>query len=78
MSALSELDVWLVPGSHALYGEAALATVDEDTRQIAAALDAAPEIPVRVIAKPVVISPAAIREVCAEANMAERCVGLIV
>jgi len=64
-----------VPGSHALYGDVALGHVDEHAREIAAALDGAPEIPVRVVVKPVVISADAIRKVCAEADGTDSCVG---
>ena len=75
---LGQYEVWFVPGSHALYGDAALAQVDANAREIAAALDAAPELPVRVVVKPVVISPEAIRQICVEAGAAEACVGVIV
>jgi L-arabinose isomerase len=71
-------EIWFVPGSHALYGDAALAQVDSDAREIAAALDQAAEIPVRVVCKPVVISSEAIRSLCAEANDADSCVGVVV
>jgi L-arabinose isomerase len=75
---LAQHEIWFVPGSHALYGDAALAQVDVDAREIAAALDQAAEIPVRVLCKPVVISSEAIRRVCAEANDADSCVGVVV
>jgi L-arabinose isomerase len=75
---LGQHEIWFVPGSHALYGDAALAQVDVDAREIAAALDQAAEIPVRVLCKPVVISSEAIRRVCAEANDADSCVGVVV
>jgi L-arabinose isomerase len=73
-----QYEIWFVPGSHALYGDAALAQVDIDAREIAAALDQASEIPVRVVCKPVVISSEAIRRVCAEAGDADSCVGVVV
>jgi L-arabinose isomerase len=76
--ALGGYELWFVPGSHALYGDEALAQVDEHAREIAAGLDEAPELPVSVVAKPVVISAEAIRRLCVEANAAEECVGLIV
>ena len=77
-NVLKQYEVWFVPGSHALYGEVALAHVDEHAREIAAALDGAAEIPVRVVVKPVLISAEAVRTVCAEADAAENCVGGIV
>jgi L-arabinose isomerase len=71
-------ELWFVAGSQDLYGDAVLAQVEADAREVAAALDEATELPVRVVAKPVVISPDAIRRLCLEANAAEQCVGLVV
>jgi L-arabinose isomerase len=75
---LEQYEVWFVPGSHALYGEVVLGEVDQHAREIAAALDGAAEIPVRVVVKPVVISAEAIRRVCSEADTSESCIGVIV
>jgi L-arabinose isomerase len=75
--ALGEYELWFVAGSHTLYGDAALAVVDADAREIAGALDEAAALPVRVVHKSVGISPEAIRRVCIEANDAEKCVGLV-
>ena len=76
--ALGRRELWFVAGSQDLYGDAVLAQVDADAREVAAALEAAPALPVRVVAKPVVISPEAIRRLCLEANDAEECVGVVV
>jgi L-arabinose isomerase len=75
--ALGEHELWFVAGSHALYGEAALTVVDADAHEIATALDESPALPVRVVHKPVVISPEAIRRVFMEANGEEKCVGVV-
>jgi L-arabinose isomerase len=75
---LGHYEVWFIPGSHALYGETALAQVDAHAREIAAALDAADELPVRVVVKPVAVSPEAIRQVCVDAGTTDLCVGVIV
>ena len=77
MKDLDRLEVWFVTGSMELYGEEALRQVAEDARQIAAALDAAGAIPVRVSFKPVLATPEAIRQLCLEANAAAGCVGLV-
>ncbi|HEY1776947.1 MAG TPA: L-arabinose isomerase [Solirubrobacteraceae bacterium] len=74
---LGGFKLWFVAGSQVLYGEEVLATVDSDARAIAAALHEAPEIPVSVIAQPVVTSPEAITELCLAANAHDDCVGLI-
>jgi L-arabinose isomerase len=75
--ALGQFELWFVPGSHTLYGDEALAQVDKDAREIASALDQAAELPVRVVAKPVAISPEGIRQLCIDANGADACVGLV-
>jgi L-arabinose isomerase len=75
---LGEYELWFVAGSQDLYGDAVLAQVEADAREVAAALDAAAALPVRVLPQPVVSSPEAIRRLCLEANAAEQCVGLVV
>ena len=70
-------EAWFVTGSQDLYGEDALRRVEQNSGQIAGALDAAASIPVHVVHKPVVTSPASIRALCLEANAAESCVGVI-
>jgi L-arabinose isomerase len=72
-----ELEAWLVTGSQELYGEDALRAVAENARRVAAALDAATVIPVRVVSKAVVTSPEAIRALMLEADASDRCVGVI-
>jgi len=76
--ALGGRAVWFVAGSQHLYGEEAITRVDEHAAHVAAALDAAPTIPVRVVHKPVVTTPEAIRSLCLAANADDGCVGLIV
>ena len=64
-------------GSQHLYGEDTLKQVDRNSKEIAAALDSSPEIPVRIVFKPVLTTPDAILSICREANNAENCIGLI-
>ena len=75
--ALHRFDVWFVTGSQQLYGDETLRRVSEDSKQIAAALQAAKAIPVQVTFKPVLTTPEAIRQLCLEANAAKGCIGLI-
>jgi L-arabinose isomerase len=77
MIDLKQLDVWFVTGSQDLYGPKTLAKVAEHSREIAAALSASAHIPVRVVFKPVLTTPEAIRELCLEANSSGNCIGLI-
>jgi L-arabinose isomerase len=74
---LGEYEVWFVAGSQDLYGEAVLEQVDADAREIAQALERAAGIPVRVVHRPALSTPEAIRRLCLEASSAERCVGVI-
>lgn len=74
---LKTLEVWFATGSQHLYGEETLKQVDKDSAEIAAALDHASHIPVRVVFKPVLTTPEAILELCREANNAPSCIGLI-
>ena len=77
MKPLGEFEVWFVTGSQDLYGEAALRQVAANAAEVAAALDAAGAIPVRVVFRPVVASAEAIAATCLEANAADQCVGVI-
>lgn len=74
---LSQLEVWLVVGSQHLYGPETLAQVADHARQLAATLDASPEIPLKVVCKPTVKTADEVRAVLSEANSAPRCVGVI-
>jgi L-arabinose isomerase len=70
--------VWFVAGSQHLYGDEAIAQVDENAAHVASALDAEGSIPVSVVHKPAVTTPEAIRALCLAANSDGACVGVIV
>jgi L-arabinose isomerase len=74
---LAELEAWFVCGSQHMYGAEQLRAVEAHAAEIAAALDAASEIPVRVVGKPVATTPESIRAVMVEANASPGCVGVI-
>ncbi len=76
MKSFGDLEMWLVTGSQQLYGEKILRQVAEDSRTIAGALDGSPAMPVKVVFKPVLTTPEAIRLLCLEANLSSSCVGL--
>jgi L-arabinose isomerase len=76
--ALGHLEVWLVTGSQEMYGEATVRQVEAHAREVAAGLDAQPEIPVRVVHKEVATSPSSIRRVALDTNAADTCIGVIV
>jgi len=70
-------EVWFVTGSQHLYGDETLRRVDKDSQEIAAHLDQIPSMPVKVVFKPVLTTPDAIRDLCIEANSARDCIGLV-
>jgi len=74
---LKQFEVWFVTGSQHLYGPATLEKVAGHAEEIARELSHAEKIPVKVVFKPVLTTPDAIREVCLEGNSARNCVGLI-
>lgn len=77
MIDLGKYEVWFVPGSQSLYGEATLAKVEEHSNQIADELSNSPEIPVKIVCRPVMKDSASILQLCMEANQAANCVGII-
>jgi L-arabinose isomerase len=77
MIELKNYEVWFITGSQELYGEATLKKVAEDSQKICTGMNQTGNLPVRVVFKPVVISPEAIYALCTEANNAKNCIGLI-
>jgi L-arabinose isomerase len=77
MQDLKQFEVWFVTGSQHLYGAEVLQQVADHSRQIAQGLDDGDTLPVRVVFKPVVTTPEAIRGLCLDANASDACVGLI-
>ena len=77
MKSLGEFEVWFLTGSQDLYGEETVRQVAVDSERIAAALDGAEQIPVRVVHKPVVKSSDSILAACLDASSAPACVGVI-
>jgi L-arabinose isomerase len=77
MPDLKNYEVWFITGSQDLYGEETLRKVGEHSQEIAKSLNNTPEIPVRVVFKPVVKSTDEIYQVIQEANVAPGCIGLV-
>ncbi|MCB2213916.1 L-arabinose isomerase [bacterium] len=71
-------EIWFVTGSQHLYGPEAIQHVAEDSKKIAAHLDAAKQIPVPVRFKAVVTTPEEIKQTLVAANSTEACIGVIV
>jgi L-arabinose isomerase len=70
--------IWFLTGSQGLYGPETLDQVAEQSRGVAAQLDASGDIPVPVVWQPVLTDAGAIRRICLEANADDACIGLIV
>jgi L-arabinose isomerase len=77
MKDLKHLEVWFVTGSQHLYGEETLKQVAAHSEEIARSLDGAPSVPVKVVFKPTVKSTEEVTAICAEANGARNCIGII-
>lgn len=74
---LKNFEVWFITGSQHLYGEETLQKVADHSQKIADGLNKAALIPVKIIFKPVVKTPEEIFNICAEANTAKACIGII-
>lgn len=77
MTHLGDLEAWFVAGSQHLYGDVVLKQVQEHAGLIARALGDSAEIPVKIVAKPVMTDSESIRNLCLEANSSRNCIGLI-
>ena len=77
MIDLSHLEAWFVTGSQHLYGPETLKTVDRHATAIAAGLGSSPEMPIKIVAKPVMTSSEMIHQLCQDANRTKNCVGVI-
>jgi L-arabinose isomerase len=76
-NSLGDLEVWFLTGSQHLYGEETLRQVAAQSSQVAATLQAAHDVPVRIVWKPVLTDPESIRRVILEASADDQVIGLI-
>lgn len=76
-TSLDTYAVWFLTGSQHLYGPETLAQVAQQSQAIARELDAAADVPIRVVWKPVLTDSDAIRRIALEANAADHVVGLV-
>ncbi len=77
MKNVETLELWFVTGSQHLYGPGPLGVVAENSSRIASFFDKESAIPVKVVAKPVMVTADGIRDLCQEANTAKQCIGLV-
>ena len=74
---MSSAQIWFLTGSQHLYGPEILAQVASQSLTISGALDGAPEVPARVVPKPVLTDADAIRRVMLDASSDDSCIGVI-
>lgn len=77
MLALKPYEFWFVTGSQHLYGKEALQEVESHARQVAEGLNQGEDVPFKIVFKPVLTTPDAIRRLFIEANADDHCAGLI-
>jgi L-arabinose isomerase len=77
MRTLTDYTLWFVTGSQHLYGPETLAQVETHARQIAESLGEDGRLSLKVIFKPILTGPDAIRDLCRAANADDTCAGLI-
>jgi L-arabinose isomerase len=72
-----ELELWFVTGSQHLYGPELLKQVEIHAGAIAGHLSSSPQVPVKIIPKPVMTGSDSIRRLCLDANAADECIGVM-
>jgi L-arabinose isomerase len=74
---LASYEVWFLTGSQNLYGEETLKQVAEQSQEIARALNAASDVPVTVVWKPVLKDAESIRRLALDVNAQDNVIGVI-
>ncbi|GGH85916.1 L-arabinose isomerase [Pullulanibacillus pueri] len=77
MLKLRPYEFWFVTGSQHLYGEEALREVEEHSKEMTVGLNEGESLPFKLVFKPVLTTPDAIRKLCLEANSDEKCAGIM-
>jgi L-arabinose isomerase len=76
-SNYDEFEVWFLTGSQHLYGEETLRQVAEQSQALVATLDAAADVPVKIVWRPVLTGAKDIRRAMLDANSDDRVIGVI-
>ncbi|WP_149274763.1 L-arabinose isomerase [Pareuzebyella sediminis] len=74
---IADKEIWFVTGSQHLYGEETLRQVASNAQEIANGLNASAYIPIKIVFKPTVKTPAEITNICLQASAASNCIGII-
>ena len=70
-------EIWFLTGSQSLYGEETLRRVAMQSQEVVKLLQGSKNIPIKIVWKPVVITPDGIRKICLEASSDDNCYGVI-
>ncbi|HEY0117724.1 MAG TPA: L-arabinose isomerase, partial [Cellulomonas sp.] len=73
----ADREIWFLTGSQGLYGEETLRQVAEQSQEVARALDASPDVPAKVVWKPVLTDSGAIRRAMIDASGDDSVLGVI-
>ena len=74
---LKEYEFWFLTGSQDLYGEDTLVQVAKDSKEIVEKLNVSGVLPCKLVWKPTLLTPGAIRETLESANADKKCAGVI-
>lgn len=74
---IPQSEIWFLTGSQHLYGPETLQQVAKHSQQIVEGINQSKNLSLKIIFKPVLTGPDAIREICLEANQNPQCAGLI-
>jgi len=74
---LKDYEFWFVTGSQLLYGPKTLEQVEEDSRNIVAAIGSSKHIPCRLVQMPTVKTADEVTKLIRDANHSESCAGII-
>jgi L-arabinose isomerase len=71
------MEVWFVAGSQHLYGPGPLKQVQQNVNEMVGGMVAGGDLPVKLVAKPIVTRAEEITAVCREASATPTCIGLV-
>mgnify|MGYP003643731643 CR=1 FL=1 len=77
MIDITKKEIWFITGSQHLYGEETLKQVTANSKQIVEGLNKSSHIPVTIVCKPIVTTPAEITNACITASADNNCIGII-
>ncbi|MDT0690538.1 L-arabinose isomerase [Salegentibacter sp. F188] len=77
MIDIDHKEIWFVTGSQHLYGEETLNQVTKNSKEIVEGLNGSSQIPLKIVHKDTVKTPAEITDLCLQANTNKNCIGIV-